>query len=131
MPPNIVDLNDYQIDEWPSTEEGEARQAQQVSEFYQCVYAHPEVEALIWWDLQDGGWLGAPSGLVREDMTPKPAYHALKQLIKRDWWYSQGAPKRNKDGSLSIYGPEGSYELSVGDRTVGFTLEKDSPRVEI
>ena len=27
MPPDIVDLNDYQIAEWPSTPEGEARQA--------------------------------------------------------------------------------------------------------
>ena len=27
MPPEIVDLNDYQVESWPSTPEGEARQA--------------------------------------------------------------------------------------------------------
>ena len=34
MPPEIVDLNDYQVDEWPSTPEGEDRQAREIAEMY-------------------------------------------------------------------------------------------------
>ena len=34
MPAHIVDLNDYQVDEWPSTPEGEERQAREISEMY-------------------------------------------------------------------------------------------------
>src|SRR5699024_2462505 len=30
MPGHIVDLNDYVVDSWPSTEEGEARQADEI-----------------------------------------------------------------------------------------------------
>ncbi len=34
MPPEIVDLNDYQIPSWPSTPEGEERQAEEIVRHY-------------------------------------------------------------------------------------------------
>ena len=81
MPAHIVDLNDWQVDAWPSTGEGEARQARQIAEMYSVLFAHPLVQAITTWDFNDGCWLRAPSGLVREDNSPKPAYEALKRLI--------------------------------------------------
>ncbi len=80
MPPEIVDLNDYQIPEWPTTPEGEARQARELKEMDEFVFAHPLVEAVTQWDFTDGGWLGAPSGLVRKDGSPKPAIDVLKEI---------------------------------------------------
>ena len=74
MPPEIVDLNDYQVSEWPTTPDGEARQADEVEAHYPTLLAHPAVEAITWWGFPDGGWLNAPSGLVRADGSPKPAY---------------------------------------------------------
>ncbi|MBQ3801637.1 MAG: endo-1,4-beta-xylanase, partial [Treponema sp.] len=44
MPPHIVDLNDWQVDAWPSTPEGEERQAREISEMYSVLFAHPLVE---------------------------------------------------------------------------------------
>ena len=34
MPPEIVDLNDHQVDDWPTTPDGEARQADEVERHY-------------------------------------------------------------------------------------------------
>ena len=65
MPPHIVDLNDWQVDEWPSTPEGEARQAEQVVTHMRTLVAHPSVASVTWWGIQDGGWLKAPSGFLR------------------------------------------------------------------
>ena len=73
MPPDIVDLNDYQVPEWPTTAEGEQRQADELVRHYRSLVAHPAVEAITYWGLTDvGAWLGAPAGLVRLDGTPSP-----------------------------------------------------------
>ena len=50
MPEHIVDLNDWQVEEWPSTPEGEARQAKEVEEMYRILFSHPLVEAITSWD---------------------------------------------------------------------------------
>ena len=54
MPPHIVDLNDYQIPEWPTTPEGEARQAREWEEMLRLLFGHPAVEAVTGWDFTDG-----------------------------------------------------------------------------
>ncbi|MEX2607053.1 MAG: endo-1,4-beta-xylanase [Kiritimatiellia bacterium] len=69
--------------DWDSTPEGEQLQLGQVSEIYTLLYQHPRVEAVTWWDLVDGGWLGAPAGLLRKDLSPKPAFHWLRELSER------------------------------------------------
>ena len=70
-----------------STAEGEARQAEQVSELYRLLFSHPSVEAITWWDFSDrGAWQGAAAGLTRQDLSPKPAYERLHARIKGDWW---------------------------------------------
>jgi hypothetical protein len=87
MPPDIDDLNDYRIPEWPSTPEGESRQADDVVRRYRTLFAHPAVQSVNYWGLtDDGAWLGAPAGLLRADGTRKPSYDALESLIKGEWW---------------------------------------------
>lgn len=83
--PKVDDLNDLHIDPWPSTPEGEQRQLEEVEEFYRQVYAHPLVESVVWWDMVDGNWLKAPAGLLRADLSPKPAFNRLVTLIKDEW----------------------------------------------
>ncbi len=68
---------------WESTPEGEQRQAAELERFYRRLLAHPEVAAITWWDLSDhGAWQNAPAGLLRKDMSPKPAYHTLARLVQ-------------------------------------------------
>jgi len=73
--PKVVegDFNDYRQDSWPSTPEGEARQAKEAIIFYDKLFAHPLVESITWWCFKDGLWLDAPTGLVSRDSDIKPS----------------------------------------------------------
>ncbi|MDR1902219.1 MAG: endo-1,4-beta-xylanase [Treponema sp.] len=123
MPPEIVDLNDYQVSEWPTTEEGEGRQARELLEMYEALFACPAVEAITAWDPVDGKWLGAPSGLLRKDNSPKPAYHALMSKIKGEWRTVQTI-HTDAGGEAEFEGFRGDYEACVRESKADFTLEK-------
>ena len=123
MPPEIVDLNDYQVEEWPSTSEGEQRQAQEVALHYKTLLSHPAVEAITWWDLSDGGWLNAPAGLLRKDQSRKPAYDKLLSLIKGEWWLAPTKMTTNAAGQFILNGFLGEYELSLDDQKADFSLD--------
>jgi endo-1,4-beta-xylanase len=123
MPPEIVDLNDYQVQEWPSTPEGEQRQVQEVITHYKTLFAHPSVQAITWWDFSDGGWLNAPAGLLRQDQSPKPAYTGLLNLVKGEWWLPPTRMRTDDKGQFSFCGFLGEYEVSLADRTAVFSLK--------
>jgi endo-1,4-beta-xylanase len=114
---------------WPSTPEGEAYQAREVVRFYTMLFSHPAVEAITWWDFSDyQAWQLAPAGLLRSDMTPKPAYQELKKLIKGKWW-TQTTLQTAADGTAGFRGFLGDYRVTVtgegGKATVKqFTLGK-------
>ena len=124
MPPEIVDLNDYQVSEWPSTPEGEQRQAQEVILHYKTLLAHPAVQAITWWDLSDGGWLNAPAGLLRKDHSCKPAYDELLKLVKGEWWLPLTKIITDANGQFTFDGFLGEYELSIGDQKTIFSLRE-------
>jgi GH35 family endo-1,4-beta-xylanase len=130
MPAEIVDLNDYQVESWPSTPEGEERQADEVVRHYKTLLSHPSVKAMTYWGLNDGGWLGAPGGFVRVDGSPKPSYEALHGLIKGEWWTPPTTLPTDDSGRARFSGFLGAYEVTAAGRTAAFRL--DSPgRAEI
>jgi GH35 family endo-1,4-beta-xylanase len=100
--------------DWASTAEGERRQEKDVVQFYTVLFSHPAVQAITWWDLSDqGAWQGAPSGLLRADMTPKPAYEALLKLIKGKWWTRTEA-RVSRQGQAQFHGFYGEYRGDCG-----------------
>ncbi|EWS80121.1 1,4-beta-xylanase [Brachybacterium phenoliresistens] len=114
MPAHIEDLNDHQVPDWPSTPEGEARQADELVRHYRTVLAHPQVESLTYWGLGDeGAWLGAPAGLVRRDGTPKPSYEALRGLIRGQWWRDPVTVRTDAEGVLRFRGFAGGYRVEA------------------
>ena len=100
-------------------------QAREVVLHYKTLMSRPAVQAITWWDITDGGWLKAPAGLLREDQTPKPAYEALLNLVKGEWWLKPTRMVTDEHGSLSFSGFAGEYELSVDDQKISFLLEKN------
>lgn len=123
MPAEIEDLNDFQVPAWPSTPDGEQRQAEEVTRHYRSLLAHPAVQAITYWGLTDeGAWLGAPCGLVRADGTPKPAYDALKSLVKGEWWHAPATLRTDHAGRVEIRGMLGDYQLHHGGETAALTI---------
>jgi len=128
MPADIVDLNDHQVPSWPSTPEGEARQADEVVRHYRTLVAHPAVQVVTYWGLSDdGSWLGAPAGLVRTDGTPKPAYDALLALVKGEWWLPATTVRTDADGRFGLDGYLGDYTVTAWGRHGALTLSADRP----
>jgi GH35 family endo-1,4-beta-xylanase len=122
MPPEIVDLNDWQVESWPSTPDGESRQADEVERHYTTLYEHPAVAAITWWGLPDGGWLNAPSGFVHADGTPKPSFAALRDLVKGDWWLAPIDLVTDAHGRMTISGTAGTYRVQGSGGSVAFEL---------
>jgi len=126
MPPHIVDLNDYKLREWPTTPEGEDRQARDLLAMIDTLFAHPQVTAFTNWDFCDGAWLGAPAGLIRLDGSRKPSYEALWQRIHRDW-HTKVTVMTDENGCCTIEGFKGQYALTCGAQKAAFTLGENTP----
>jgi GH35 family endo-1,4-beta-xylanase len=108
---------------WPSTPEGEARQADEVERLYTLLFSHPAVAAVTWWDFADrGAWQPAPAGLLRADLSPKPAYTRLHDLVKDRWW-TRATARTGDDGAARVRAFHGEHQVTVrvGDRRAGTT----------
>lgn len=126
----------------------EQLQADIIEMLYSLWFAHPAVEQIVYWNLVDGYahlWDATPEriaasqgdmslgenvyygGLLRYDMSEKPAYSIIKELITKRW-HTECEPITDECGIAKIRGFYGDYELEVctEGRTVKkrFTLKK-------
>ncbi|MGE9293256.1 MAG: endo-1,4-beta-xylanase, partial [Puniceicoccales bacterium] len=77
--------------------DGDAFQEMVAERLYRVWFSHAAMNGIVWWNLVDNTAAYAPlgdetagenqirAGLVNYDMTPKPAYKALRRLIKEEW----------------------------------------------
>lgn len=131
IPPEIEDLNDFQVKEWPSTVEGEDRQAREVISHYTTLLANPKVESITWWDFADGAWLGAPSGFITVDNRVKPAYDELYKLVKDELWLKPTKYITDENGEIKVSGFFGDYEVSCRGMKIGFNLDSSNETVKL
>ena len=108
----------------------EKAQADYAVKFYKTCFAHPAVVAVTWWDLcDDGSWLPG-GGMLRADLTPKPVYDALKELIHKQW-QTTATGKTDAEGVFKLRGFRGTYAVTVkapgGEAEATRTLAKARP----
>ena len=127
MPPEIDDLNDFVVDEWPSTPEYEERQAENIREMFSILFDHPLVGGITQWDFTDGGWLKAPAGIIRADGSIKPAYEMLDKLINHDW-HTSVVTQTTEEGFVDLTGYRGDYIINCGKLTGHLTLDNNEPQ---
>ncbi len=114
-PTRTVDFKAPYPTDWNTTPDGEAAQAEYAVQFYTVLFSHPAVRAITWWDFSDNhAWLNAPAGLLRKDMTAKPAYARLKELIHKTWW-THLSGQTDQSGSLTRRVFYGAYVVTVRD----------------
>ena len=131
MPAYIEDLNDWQVDEWPTTEEGELRQEKEWEEMYRILFANPNIKAITGWDFADGAWLNAPSGLITKDNRCKPVYNKLLSLVKGEWWTKDEVIHTNSDGIVNIKGTKGTYGIDGAEGVIKISSEPSNVTVTI
>jgi len=129
---HLKDDDDWhkQRTDWLTTAEGEKSQLDYVENLYRLLFSHPAMEAITWWDFMDGGWQGAPAGLVRKDLTPKPIYERLLQMVKKEWW-TQVSGRTDGNGEYRFRGFLGAYNVKVRDSKASFTVSRGENRWNI
>ena len=116
-------ITEMTLPAYGNNEENEYVQAELLKNVYSIFFSHPAMEAVIYWNVVDGYAAFAPQGdmtageniyyggLLRFDMSEKPAYKMLKHLVNEEWHTSE-VVKAN--GSRATFrGFYGDYELAV------------------
>ena len=73
---------------------------------------------ITWWNVVDNcGAKGEPSvsGLFNRDMSEKPAYYALDQLINHEW-KTNITVKADAEGKVQFRGFKGKYRITYKDK---------------
>ena len=111
----IANVEEYRAGQ-PITEE---TQADFLVRMYKLAFAHPAVKECTYWDLCDSyTWNGTEGGLLRADLSPKPAYERLRRLI-RETWSSSAQAETDRDGCVYFRGFDGEYEIRLKDKGDG------------
>jgi hypothetical protein len=137
-------------------QEDEEIQAEIIEKLYAIWFSHPSVEQTVYWNLVDGyAHLWDPDlekikasqgnmtlgenyyygGLLRFDLSAKPSYYKVKDLIK-NVWHTEESAKTDENGNAAFRGFYGSYELeiTVNGETVKKTVDlskKSDNRIKI
>lgn len=119
--------------DWDTTPEGEQRQLEYGRKLFTVLFSHPAVEAITWWDFSDrNSWAGAPAGLLRKDMSPKPLYSWLVDAFHHRW-STDVMVQSDENGTVNVRGFYGEYEVTATDAAgaalrARVVLAKNGPR---
>jgi hypothetical protein len=64
---------------------------------------------------------------VRTDGSHKPAYEALHDLIRREWWLPPTLTGTDADGWIRFEGFLGDYSITGQGRTAAVRLDRPGP----
>ena len=149
-----LQVTEITVPAYSNAPEDEAMQAELIEWLYSIWFSHPAMEQIVYWNLVDGyAYVNDPAkikdsqgdmtlgenvyygGLFRFDLSPKPAFLALKRLIK-ETWHTEETIETDAKGSASVRGFFGGYELrietesGVETRDVTFGKKNDN-KIEI
>ena len=128
---------------WDS--EDESIQAEILENLYTVWFSHPNVEQIIYWNMVDGYahlWDPDPvkiqasqgnmtlgenyyhGGLLRFDLTPKPAYFTIKNLFEKVW-HTEEILLSDTTGNSHFRGFYGDYEITVNGKSYPAVLRQN------
>ena len=102
-------------------------------------FSHENVSQIIYWNLADGyaafttpgnmeeGENYYRGGLLRFDMSEKPAYKRLKHLIKEVWTTNEELTA-DENGEVQFRGFYGEYEVTAGGKTYQVNFDTDGKK---
>lgn len=138
-----LQITEITVPSYSWEEEDEQIQAEIVEKLYSVWFSHPAVEQIIYWNVVDGyayvcvtdpekikatqgdmalGENYYHGGLLRFDMSPKPAYEKLRELIC-ERWHTEAEVVTDENGYADFRGFFGDYELEI--EADGSTETKD------
>lgn len=126
-----LQVTEVTIPAYSNEPDDEALQAEIIEKLYSIWFSHPNMEQIIYWNLPDGYAAFAPQGdmtvgenyyyggLLRFDMTPKPAYYTIKNLFEKKW-HTEEEIISDESGNVRFKGYYGKYdvEINIDGKTV-------------
>lgn len=136
-----IQVTEVTIPAYSGNSEDEELQAEIVKTLYSIWFSHKNIEQIIYWNLVDGYAFNAEpgdmtagenyfyGGLLRFDMSPKPAYYAIKNLIEKEW-HTDAVTNTDAVGNAHFKGFYGTYsaEIEINGKVINkeFTLSAKS-----
>ena len=123
------------------TEESADEQAQAdiIEQLYSTWFSYPNVEQIIYWNMVDGYAYGTRpgdmnagenvyrGGLLRFDLSEKPAFQRIKHLVKDVWTTNEQL--ETKGGAASFRGFYGEYEVEADGKKCIVNFDKDGKEI--
>ena len=138
-----LEITEVTIPSYSWEEEDEKLQAEILEKLYSLWFSHPATKQIIYWNLVDGyahlwsqdrekikasqGNMGPGSenyyhgGLLRFDMSPKPAYFKLKELLT-ETWHTEASLLSDENGEANFRGFFGDYDVEIDGCTEKYTI---------
>lgn len=143
-----LQITEVTVPAYSNEEEDEIIQAEIIEKLYSIWFSHPNTEQIIYWNLVDGYahlWDPDPEkikksqgdmtlgenyyygGLLRFDLTPKPSYYVIKNLIHNKW-HTETNVTTDNEGKAEFKGFYGEYdvEITVGEKLINKTINLTS-----
>jgi len=127
-----LQVTEITIPAYSNDAEDEAIQAEIIENLYKIWFSHPNIEQIIYWNTVDGYahlWDPSPEkikasqgdmtlgenvyygGLLRFDLSPKPAYYTIKNLIQ-NVWHTDAEVTTDENGEAIMRGFYGEYDVT-------------------
>ena len=127
-----IHLSEITISAYSNSDEDLAIQAELAENMYKIWFSQKNVDAIIYWNLIDGYTAGSQANnmtagenkfcgsLLNFDLSPKPAFKAIEQLINHEW-HTEGVFGTNDYGVANINGFKGDYDLEFSYNGKNYT----------
>lgn len=117
-----VQITEVTIPAYSEDPADEETQGEIVKNLYRMWFSHKTVESIVWWNLIDGYAYVRDSsdwneniyygGLLRHDLSPKPAWNIVRDLITKEW-QTKLTLSSGDSGQVRFRGFYGDYAVEV------------------
>lgn len=98
-------------------------QAEIVANLYKMWFSHKGIDGIVYWNLVDNTAAATEmnttagnrfrGGLLNSDLSPKPIYKKLDNLINKEWHTEETFGVSKDTGIATVYGFKGKYDLDI------------------
>ena len=110
--------------------EGEESMAQEMQTILPIYFAHPNVEAIVFWGFWEGTHWNPRSALWRNNWTHTPQGVAYRDLVFNKWW-TRAQGKADGKGVYRTRAFYGDYLVTVNGKSQKVTLSKKDKEVVV
>lgn len=130
-----IQITEVTVPAYSDSAEDEEIQAEIVERLYSIWFSHKATEAVMYWNLPDGYAAFAPmgdmtagenffrGGLLRFDLSRKPAYDMIHHLF-RERWTTNESFETSQDGTATFKGFYGEYDVEADGKHITVKTSK-------